>query len=257
MEFGDFGFGLQAAIAFGGGILAFVSPCVLPLLPGYLGLMSGYSVADLQTGQANRAKMLRSTVLFVLGFSAVFVALGALATGVSTALSRNRGTIDLVAGIVIVVFGVIMIGMSFTNRGVFGFFLRERRLEVRPSRLGGWAPPVMGVAFAFGWSPCIGTILSGVIGLAATQDTVVRGMVLLFVFSLGMGVPFVLAGLGVQRALARAKSVTRWLRPINVTGGVLMTAFGVLMLTGNVNRLSSWLQQVFEAIPLLNRIAQI
>lgn len=257
MEFLDLGLGLQMAVAFGGGLLAFLSPCVLPLLPGYLGLMSGYSVAQLRQGEASRTRMVRTTGLFVAGFTVVFVAAGALATSVSGFINGNQTTINRVAGAVVVVFGVIMIGMSFTNRGIFGFLSRERRLEVRPSRLGNWAPPVMGVAFGFGWSPCIGTILSGVLAVASTRDTVGQGMALLFVFSMGMGIPFVMAGLGVDRALRGVKSIGRWLRPINVTGGLLMTAFGVLLLTNNVFRLSSFFQGVFSAIPFLERLAAI
>ncbi len=257
MEFTQLGIGLQLAIAFGGGLLAFLSPCVLPLLPGYLGLMSGYSVADLQAGDASRGRMLRTTVLFVLGFTVVFVASGALATGISELLLTNQSTINRVAGALVIVFGIVMIGMSFTNRGIFGFLSRERRIDVRPSRLGNWAPPVMGVAFGFGWSPCIGTILTGVLAVAATQETVALGMLLLFFFSMGMGVPFVLAGLGVSKALRSVKAMGRWLKPINVTGGVLMTAFGVLLVTNNVFQLSSFFQRIFSAIPILERLAAI
>jgi len=147
MDFVDMGLALQLAVAFGGGLLAFLSPCVLPLLPGYLGLMSGYSVADLRAGEASRGRMLRATILFVLGFTAVFVASGALATSISTLLLQNQSVINRVAGTFVIVFGIVMIAMSFTNKGVFGFLSRERRMEVRPSRLGMWAPPVMGVAF--------------------------------------------------------------------------------------------------------------
>lgn len=257
MDFVDMGLALQLAVAFGGGLLAFLSPCVLPLLPGYLGLMSGYSVADLRAGEASRGRMLRATVLFVLGFTAVFVASGALATSISTLLLENQSVINRVAGTFVIVFGIVMIGMSFTNRGVFGFLSRERRMEVRPSRLGLWAPPVMGVAFGFGWSPCIGTILTGVLAVAATQDTVGQGMLLLLAFSLGMGVPFILSGLGVSRALRSVKAIGPWLRPINITGGVLMTAFGILLVTNNVFRLAVFFQKVFGAVPFLERLAEI
>ncbi len=257
MEFAQLGLAVQLAIAFGGGLLAFLSPCVLPLLPGYLGLMSGYSVADLRSGGGSRGRMLRTTVLFVLGFTVVFVASGALATGISRLLAENQRVINVVAGSLVIGFGIVMIGMSFTNRGIFGILARERRFDVRPSRLGNWAPPVMGVAFGFGWTPCIGTILAGVLALAAAQDTVGRGMLLLFFFSMGLGVPFVLSGLGVARALRSVKAMGKWLRPINVTGGVLMTAFGILLVTNNVFRLSSFFQRVFSAIPFLERLAAI
>ena len=141
------------------------------------------------------AETFGTTTLFVLGFTAVFVALGAGATQVSRFLLSNQSLTGRIAGIIVILFAIIMIGSAFTSRGIFGFFSRERRVEVRPSRLGSWAPPVMGAAFGFGWSACIGPILAWVLAIAATQDTVVRGIMLLFVFLMGLGVPFVLAGL--------------------------------------------------------------
>lgn len=256
-SFADMSFLLQLALAFGGGVVAFVSPCVLPMLPGYLGLMSGYSVADLRAGEASRARMLRVTSLFVTGFTLVFVATGALATGVAQFLNRNQVATNRVAGAFVIAFGVVMIAMAYTNRGVFGILSRERRLEVRPSRLGAWAPPAMGVAFGFGWSPCIGTILGGVLFVASTRDTAAEGMLLLLVFSLGLGVPFILAGLGLSKAFSAFGALRRWSRPINVASGALMAAFGILLVTGNVTRLSGLFIRAFEAIPILENLASI
>lgn len=250
-------FVVQAAVAFGGGMLAFLSPCVLPLLPSYLGLMSGFSVNELRGGKVAARHMLKVSILFVLGFTLVFVALGAIATSVSSLLLTNRSNLERGAGVLVIAFGIVMIGMSFTNRGLFGFFSRERRIEVRPSKLGNWAAPLMGVAFGFGWSPCIGTILTGVLAIASLEDSVARGMLLLFVFSMGMGLPFVGSAMGVDRALRGAKRIGRWLRPINVAAGLLMTGFGLLLVTGNVFRLAVFFQRIFLAIPILERIAQI
>lgn len=247
----------QAAIAFGGGLLAFLSPCVLPLLPSYLGLMSGLSVNELRGGKVATRHMLKVSVLFVLGFTLVFVALGAIATSVSSLLLTNRSTLERGAGVLVIAFGIIMIGMSFTNRGIFGFFSRERRIDVRPSKMGNWAAPLMGIAFGFGWSPCIGTILTGVLAVASLEESVMRGMLLLFVFSMGMGLPFIGSALGVDRALTGAKRIGRWLRPINLTAGILMTGFGLLLVTGNVFRLAVFFQRIFQAIPVLERLAQI
>ena len=252
MDFLELGFLLQLAVAFGGGIVAFVSPCVLPLLPGYLALMSGYSVAELQSGQASTGRMLRVTLLFVAGFTVVFVALGAGATSVSRFLIENLQVATRVAGLVILGFGIIIIGMAFTTWGPFGFFQRERRMDVRPSRFGELAPVGMGVAFGFGWTPCIGPILAGVLTIAATQDTVVRGMVLLLAFSLGLGVPFVVSGLAVNRALTTTKAMRRWLRPINVASGAIMAAFGLLMLIGGVDLLSRFFADLLTRLGLEN-----
>lgn len=256
-DFGQLGLALQMVFAFGGGFIAFLSPCVLPLVPGYLGLMSGYSIADLQSGEARRGRMLRVTGLFVLGFTAVFVALGAGATQISQFLLSNQSITGLVAGVVVIAFAILMIGTAFTSRGVFGFMSRERRVEVRPSRLGKWAPPIMGVAFGFGWSACIGPILAGVLTVAGTRDTVGQGMLLLFTFSMGLGVPFILTGLGLSRAMRAMTSFRKYMRPVNVASGVVMLAFGVLLLTGNVTRLSSFFVDIFLKVPFLEELAAI
>ncbi len=256
-DFGQLGFALQALFAFGGGFIAFLSPCVLPLVPGYLGLMSGYSIADLQSGEAKRGKMLRVTGLFVLGFTVVFVALGAGATQISRFLLSNQSLTGRVAGVVVILFAILMIGSAFTSRGIFGFMSRERRIEVRPSRLGAFAPPVMGMAFGFGWSACIGPILAGVLTIAGTRETVAQGMLLLFVFSMGLGVPFMLTGLGLSKAMRAMKSFRKYMRPVNIARGVLMLAFGVLLFTGNVTRLSSFFIDIFLSIPFLEELASI
>ena len=256
-DFGQLSLALQALFAFGGGIIAFLSPCVLPLVPGYLGLMSGYSVADIQSGEASRGRVLRVTTLFVLGFTLVFVALGAGATQISRFLISNQTLTGRIAGVIVIAFAVLMIGAAFTTRGVFGFFARERRMDVRPSRLGGWAPPIMGVAFGFGWSACIGPILAGVLTIAGTRETVGQGMFLLFVFAMGLGVPFILTGLGLSRMMGAMSSFRRWMKPVNVAGGVLMLAFGLLLFTGNVTRLSGFFVDIFLAVPFLEELASI
>ena len=229
--------GFLSALVFGA--LSFVSPCVLPMLPGYLGLMSGYSVADLQQGSVSTARMLRVTVLFVVGLSIVFVALGAGATSVAGLLARNKGTITTVAGWMILVFGMVIVLMAVSTSPRLAFLYRERRLHIRPSKLGGWAPLVMGMAFGFGWTPCIGPVLAAILTQAATQETVGRGMLLLFAFSMGMGLPFIAAGIGVTKLYSGIKLFQRHLRTINVLSGLLMMVFGWLFITGRITDLSS------------------
>ena len=246
--------GPLSALVFGA--LSFVSPCVLPLLPGYLALMSGYSVADMQAGKASVIRMLRVTTLFVAGFTLVFVALGAGATSVAGLLLRNRNVISQVAGWLIVLFGVIILLMALGNSPRLAFLARERRLEVRPSRLGGWAPPVMGMAFGFGWTPCIGPVLAAILTQAAAQETVGRGMFLLFVFSMGMGIPFIAAGVGVTRVYAGISILRRHLRTINVLSGLLMVAFGWLFITGRITDLSSLISEWMIRLGL-ERLAEI
>ncbi len=251
------GTALQLAVAFGGGLLAFISPCVLPLLPGYLAMVSGYSVADLQKGAASTAKMLQATLLFVLGFTIIFVAQGAGATSVSRFLLQNQVVVTRIAGAVIALFGVVMVGMSFSTGGLFAFFARERRFHVVGSRFGFLTPVVLGSAFGFGWSPCIGTILGGVLAIAASQDTILAGMLLLFVFSLGIGVPFVLSGIGLSKAFTALKVVRKVSRPLMIGAGVLMTAFGILMMFNGLSWLSRVITNLFAALPLLSNLTEI
>jgi len=235
---------LLAAFTFGA--LSFLSPCVLPLLPGYLSMMSGYSAADLGEGRASTRRMLRVTLLFVGGFTVVFVLLGAAATTVGRSLLRNQGAFATAAGWLVVAMGLFLAVTAIWTPRFLMPLMRERRVEVRPSRLGAWAPPLMGAAFGFGWTPCIGPTLGSILALTAVGQegtTVAAGMTLLAVFSLGLGLPFVLAGLGMGRAMRLFSRVRRFLRPITVVSGLLLAGFGVLMLTGRLLDLNRWFQQ--------------
>jgi cytochrome c-type biogenesis protein len=230
-------------VAFVFGALSFLSPCVLPLLPGYLSMMSGYSVGDIEEGKVSTRRMLRVTLLFVAGFTAVFVALGATATTIGSALLRNVPELTRVAGWLVVAMGILMIVTALWTPRLMMPFMRDRRVDVRPSRLGGWAPPVMGAAFGFAWTPCIGPTLAAILTVAGTQQTVGQGMVLLLVYSLGLGVPFVLAGLGIGRVYGSFQWFRRRFRPIAVVSGALLAGFGVLMITGRLVVLNRWFQQ--------------
>jgi cytochrome c-type biogenesis protein len=245
---------VQMVISFGAGVISFVSPCVLPLLPGYLSMMSGYSAAELDQGQVSTRRMLRVIALFILGFTLVFAALGAGATALGEFLRDNLGTFTRVAGVVIVAFGILMVAMAVSERGLLGAVSQERRVQVRPSRLGRWAPPVMGAAFGFGWTPCIGPVLTVILATAATQETVGQGILLLVSYSLGLGVPFLLAGLGLFKFFGRLRP---YLKTINIVSGVLLAAFGVLMLTNSLGDLSAWMQRIFFDIPFLRDLAEV
>ena len=257
MNFLDMALALQLVVAFGGGLLAFISPCVLPLLPGYLAMVSGYSVADLQTGAAPTSRMLRATLLFVVGFSIIFVAQGAGATTISRFLLQNQLVVTRIAGAIIAAFGVVMVGMSVSTRGIFAFLARERRFHVTGTRFGFLSPVVLGAAFGFGWSPCIGAILGGVLGVAASQDTVLAGMLLLFVFSLGIGVPFVLSGIGLSKAFSAMTVLRKISRPLTITAGAFMAAFGILMMFNGLSWLSRVISNLFAVIPLLSNLTEI
>lgn len=245
---------VQLVVAFGAGVISFVSPCVLPLLPGYLSMMSGYSASELEAGEVSNGRMLRVILLFIAGFTLVFAALGAAASGFGQFLAQNLGTFTRLAGLVVVCFGVLMVAMAVSNRGFLGALNRERRVEVRPSRLGVWAPPVMGAAFGFAWTPCIGPVLTVILATAATQETLGQGVLLLVAYSLGLGVPFLLAGLGLFKFFGRLKP---HLRTINIVSGILLTAFGVVMLTGNLSVMSAWFSNLFLSVPFLEDLANI
>jgi cytochrome c-type biogenesis protein len=210
-----------------------VSPCVLPLVPGYISMVSGLSAAELESGGDGATPagalrpVLRGIGLFVAGFTVVFVALGAAASSIGRVLDAHQLVLGKVSGAVIILLGAVLLVGALPARlwthagsGTLGLVSRvtgEHRFDVRPSKLGSWAAPVMGMAFAFAWTPCIGPVLGAVLGLAARSGTLSGGVVLLFAYSLGLAVPFVLVGLAFGRltaALARARS---WLWIVEIS----------------------------------------
>ena len=240
--------GIITAFVFG--IVSFLSPCVLPLLPGYLSLMSGYSVGDLQEGSASSARMFRVTLTFVIGFTVIFVILGAAATSVGGFFLRHQRVALKVAGWMVIGFGLLIVASAYSNSRYLAFLTRERRIEVKPSKLGGWAPLAMGLAFGFAWTPCIGPVLAAILAAAAVQETVGQGMILLFAYGLGLGVPFILSGVGLSKAFKAVGFLKRYLRPINVVSGLMLAGFGVLMITGKIAILSGWVQELFSKLGL-------
>jgi cytochrome c-type biogenesis protein len=240
--------------AFGGGMLSFLSPCVLPLVPGYLSLMSGVSVAevggDRQVALGTRRRVLGATLLFVAGFTVVFTLLGLGASAVGNLLRAHQVVINRVAGAVVVVMGLFLAGV-FRPLALS----RERRFVVSPSRLGALAPPVMGMAFAFGWTPCIGPILSGVLTLAA-QQTSARAVALLVAYSLGLGVPFVASGMALDRLVGVLGWFRRHGRVVDTVAGTVLVGFGVLLFVNRVSWLAVRLVDVLERVGL-DRFARI
>jgi cytochrome c-type biogenesis protein len=237
--------------AFAAGMLSFLSPCVLPLVPGYLSLMSGVEMTDVAEGReavatrADTRRVLRATLLFVAGFTLVFVVLGATASALGQTLREHQVLLNRVAGAVVIVMGLAIAGLVSPR-----LFARERRFRVSASGLGAFAPPVMGMAFAFGWTPCIGPVLAAVLSLAAAEGTLSQGLVLLFAYSLGLGVPFVAAGLALNRLAGAFAWFRRHYRAISLVSGLLLAAFGVLLLTNRVSRVSGWLVDLMSRIGL-------
>jgi len=221
------------------GAASFLSPCVLPLLPGYVTLMSGYDMGELADGNVSTRRVVGRTGLFVLGFTIVFVALGATATSLSGFL--NQPVFTLIAGWMIVAMGLfIAVSAVYTPSWMLPM-MKERRMKASgASKFGVLGLPVMGGAFAFGWTPCIGPFLASALLLGASTDTVYSGMLVLFFYSLGLGIPFLVTSLLLAKAFAAFDWVKRYLVPIAVVSGLMLAFFGVLLLTGRITDLSAW-----------------
>jgi len=226
------------------GLLSFLSPCVLPLVPPYLTFIAGTTIEEVAVHRVARARrdILVAALLFVCGFSTVFVGLGATASSFGQLLHEYSLRLSLLAGTAIIVMGLHFLG-------VFRFTLlyREARIDVQPSA-GVWGAYVIGLAFGFGWTPCIGPILAAILAVAATQETVVKGIVLLTFYSAGLGVPFVLAALAFEPFVRIIKRFSPYFAAMERVIGVLLVATGIGFLTGSVQDVSAWLLQNFPAL---------
>src|ERR671924_879238 len=231
--------------AFAVGFVSFVSPCVLPLVPGYLSAVSGVSLAEIQHGEKRLSRVLAPAIVFCLSFTAVFVALGMTATGLGSALQDGRGTLDKVAGAVIIALGVLFLVTPFVPK-----LNREWRPDALISRAGSGGPLVAGAAFAFAWTPCVGPTLGSILTAASTQDTVGKGAVLLLFYSAGLAVPFLITAV----AFTRATAAFRWLRDryliITAVSGAVLIAMGVLLFTGELTQLNLEAQQALDGLGL-------
>ncbi len=220
-------------VALAAGLVSFFSPCVVPLVPGYLAYASGLAGADVVAGRGRR-RLVAGAVLFVLGIAVVYVIIGAVVGSVGVALLQHQAMINRVLGVGVIVLGLIFLGLPFGRR--------ELRTDWRP-RVGVAAAPLLGGVFALGWTPCIGPALGAVLTLAYNEATAVRGAVLTFVFTLGLGLPFIAAALA-YHWLARVIAVARRHRLLIMRiGGVLMIMVGVAMVTGVWELINNWLRQ--------------
>ncbi len=229
---------LTLPIALAAGLVSFLSPCVLPLVPGYISMLSGTSMDELRAGDVLGLQSLvfRNAVAFVVGFSVVFIALGASATEVGSFLSSRRGIFDVVAGLVIIIFGLHLTGIL-----KIPFLYRDARFHGGGARRGAAGAFVLGFAFAFGWTPCIGPILAGILAVAATRSTIGQGMFLLAVYSAGLAIPFLLTSLGVGQFLKFYGRFKRHLHMVEVGSGVLLILIGILIAFDRFTVLSGYL----------------
>ena len=226
---------LGIGISFTAGVLSFLSPCVLPLIPSYVSFITGLSLDDVQ--RSRRVTLIHS-LLFVAGFTIVFLLLGATATALGQALVRHRDWMGRIGGVLVIVLGLYLLGVFN-----IGAFARERRVHIASKPLGYAGTLLVGMAFAAGWTPCIGPILGGVLTYTASSADFNRGLALLFAYSLGLAVPFLLAAMMIDRFMElfqRYRGALIWMSRIS---GALLVAVGLLMLTGSMTVLSAWLQR--------------
>jgi cytochrome c-type biogenesis protein len=233
---------LTLLLAAGAGLLSFASPCVLPLLPAYLGYMTGLTAEELQDQRdvATRAHVLGRSMAFVLGLSLVFATLGASASAVGRSLAQHQVLVLRLAGILVVVLGLHTLGLIRIP-----FLYREKRLTVSLPDGGYLSALLLGAAFAAGWTPCIGPFLAGLLALASQEQTVSQGMLLLFVYGLGLGVPFVLAGLALGSSLTLLRGLRARMHLVEIVSGLLLVGMGLLIFSDRLSLISSWLTAIF------------
>jgi cytochrome c-type biogenesis protein len=223
--------------AFVAGLVSFLSPCVLPLVPGYVSLISGVGVEELKSHEANLLrKMMINSISFILGFSVVFITLGAISTEVGQLLARYKSTLAEVAGVVIILFGLHLTGLLRIN----ALYADKRLHNVKGGSTAGGAF-LIGFAFAFGWTPCVGPILAVILGFAAAQDSVLKGVVLLTIYSAGLAVPFLLTSFGIQRFLKFYSRFRSHMHALEVASGALLIVLGILLVFGRFTILSNYL----------------
>ena len=234
---------LNLIIAFGAGLISFLSPCVLPLIPGYISYISGESLGDIVEKQK---KILLKTILFSLGFSLVFISFGATASFVGNLLLEYSNSLRIVAGLVIIIFSLQLIGILNLN-----FLNKEKRIYTKNYSNNLFFPLMVGAAFGFGWTPCIGPVLGSILALAATESSIGKGILLLSFYSLGLAIPFVLSGYGISKFLEFSKNLKKNIRRISILGGIILLITGVLIITNKLQMIGYFL---LEALPFLGNI---
>ncbi|OSM01425.1 cytochrome c biogenesis CcdA family protein [Magnetofaba australis] len=235
--------------AFTAGFLSFISPCVLPLVPAYLSFMSGISVDEMRAADEEGGDRdltwhaVRHSLFFVLGFSLVFIALGATASALGQKLMEYMDILSKVGGVLIVVFGLHYMGLFRISA-----LNLEARLQVDRKSPSVWGSLFIGLAFAFGWTPCVGPILAGILMVAGGQDTVGQGIGLLAVYSLGLGLPFILAGFAINRFMAFFARIRKHMHKVEIVAGLLLVVVGVMIFMGNLSQLSALLLEWFPGL---------
>ncbi len=232
--------GVELAVALAAGIVSFLSPCVLPLVPAYVSYVAGVSVEDLAGRDGRRPAVVVASLMFVLGFSTVFVLFGASATAVGAFVLRHSLLLVDIAGIVVIGFGLVMMGVLR-----FGILERDVRFHPALGRGRAGAAYVLGLAFGFGWTPCIGPVLGSILALAATKATIAAGIALLAVYALGLGLPFLGAALFTGVLVRHLGGLGRFGHRLQIVAGAGLVAMGIAMLAGWVSAMAWWLLETF------------
>ncbi len=226
-------------VAFAAGLLSFLSPCVLPLIPSYVAFVTGFSLKELQSG-IKSGEMIKRVVFnslsFILGFSAVFIALGASASFIGQILSEYKDMIARIGGVIIILLGFFLIGVLKID-----FLSQEKKFHIAKKPFGILGAFVIGLAFAAGWTPCVGPILGSVLVIASSSSQMTRGIILLTMYSLGLGIPFFISALAIGWFLSVNKKLTRFIHPLTIIAGVILITIGFLMAMGKFTRLIYWL----------------
>ena len=229
--------------ALAAGMVSFVSPCVLPLVPAYLGFITGFSAEELHDAKGEaRMAIITQGAAFVFGLAVIFALLGASASVLGQTLLQNQERLYQIGGIIVVVFGLQMLGITRIPLLARTARIAEVTPNVQRSHIGAFA---MGLAFGAGWTPCVGPFLAGLLGLASQQETVGAGVLLLLVYALGLGIPFLLAGLAVDRSLLVMRGIRPHMRAVERFSGVLLIGMGILLFTEQLTRITSLLTRVF------------
>ena len=226
----------EILIALGAGLISFLSPCVLPLIPGYVSYISGSSLNELIK---KKSVNLFPIVLFTLGFSIVFIIFGAASTFLGQVLLQNSSELRIAAGLIIVILSLHIIGVINIK-----FLNYEKRIQTN-SNTNFYSPILIGMAFAFGWTPCIGPILGSILVLAATEESLNKGILLLFSYSLGLAIPFILSGYLIQKFLIFSKNFKKNILLVSKTGGIILLITGILILTNQLQALGYYLLNIF------------
>ena len=223
---------IELLIAFGAGLISFLSPCVLPLIPGYISFITGNSLNELLESKKIN---IRPLILFTLGFSFVFIIFGAAASYLGQVLLQNSETLRIIAGLIIIIFSLQLIGVINSN-----FLNFEKKIYTKKNN-NIWFSFIIGMAFGFGWTPCIGPILGSILALASTEETVFKAIILLSFYSLGLAIPFILSGYLMQRFLMFSKNFKKNINLVTKGGGVILLITGVLILTNQLQILGYYI----------------